>query len=1312
MASTIHTDDSNQFGLTASTISSNTINNNIHNNDSISSTIRSVPFGRYRQLECDLQEKEAQLLTMKELLSKFTAPTGTTTIASSTSDSVVTSSEGEGERHVITAKELQEKFVVLTRQVQLMEERKFKRALNLMNDESAKSQQTMEQQEQLVQNQQLLIDELQAQLHVQESHIECLQEELEAKDQQLDDLEKTRQQREVRSSTLLDTLQSHAEKLLQAHENSNRQTQQQQQQQQQQKQHIHQDLNENVPTNDNKHNNNNYHSSPLAGTDIHAECKAQIRILSEEKSRLQEQNAVLNLKFETKLNQLIVVMAENEQLKRTVTRLQHLEQEENVDEEQQSKLDNSASTRSSDPSSRHHNNGNNETHVNTDNHISNSISDDMPGLADLEDESRRMKDASDSTNQTTQTTTISPPQIQQLQAEQQQALQDARAQNHLLREQAVVATMEYEAQIAQLRSQNSKLRDELVHSSSAVAATATGAGATGGGALTAMGGGGSSSMRSQTRSLDYYSQDQSAATAATSNTTMPARNITNSTIASTTTTAAATASDLASHPANSNNLNMIIHNNNNSMSVQELQRQLSVAHQQIKTLRTDNQHLREDIMELAAEQQNSANNANIAPPPGSGYNMPYSTNFAATNCAASAGNSNSNNSTTDGSENDNDNDNETHVTQTTQTTNASGHLLVKFQGQMLAMAQQNEELEDQLELTYQQLQYALQQLHSYASMQGFPPPPLAQQQQQQQQQEEATTAEAAAQEANQNSNIAAQRMQHQASEFQRLESQLKKQVEANQLLRENIEELLQANGELQVKLQSSLGKGVSPSNSQSLVQDTITVSSPTEVKLQTAEELIAGIKRQEEEENDELNVQNQKLKKQLLNKDQKLLEQFDELKEMANALNQDRTTLPAEINSPSLQKQAAVTSKSRGKMADTASESFGVETDQLKSRIGDLNAALQQAQQSLQQEEEKAKTEQARNDQMAAEIVRLEEQLRDKSLELEAFANAKSEVKEADILRLTIQLEEKKNEFDQAIQRHIESSELLREEVRDLQNQIDLQSADHEAATKRHQEEVSSLRQQFMADSSTRIDLLTPTLLENLPFLAKSSGQDNLPYLIEALTGDDVESISNSLKELAVMLKTEREDQGIRVSLCRSYGHLMVVNAMKRYPYSAEIQEGCLRVISMMCLVNKRLSLSAVGGIGNICIGFAAVGTLQNALAAMIAFPDNEGLQRRAVRAVNNMMSSKDLVPLFFDLEIFPVLVGSMRTFSEDSMIQEDGCRILRFVGGYPAAKELFKKEGIFRMLASIIERYDETSNTYKQACRAWNVVVGWQGEI
>ena len=227
-----------------------------------------------------------------------------------------------------------------------------------------------------------------------------------------------------------------------------------------------------------------------------------------------------------------------------------------------------------------------------------------------------------------------------------------------------------------------------------------------------------------------------------------------------------------------------------------------------------------------------------------------------------------------------------------------------------------------------------------------------------------------------------------------------------------------------------------------------------------------------------------------------------------------------------------------------------------------------------------------------------------------------------------------------------------------------------------------------------------------MPYLCKPK-QEKLPSLAAALVTDDIVSLKGALSELANLLHAEKEGEGVRVSLFRSYGHLLVLTVMKRHAKSPEVQYECLRVISAMCLANKRISLSSVGGIGNICIGLAAAGTLQSIRDALLSFSDIMRVRKGALRALNNIVGSKDIVPLFMELSIFPVLIQCMSDFPDDVSVQEDGCRILRFVAANPKAKVYFKKEGVVRMLADVIERFDDETNTYKQACRTWSVIVG-----
>lgn len=543
-------------------------------------------------------------------------------------------------------------------------------------------------------------------------------------------------------------------------------------------------------------------------------------------------------------------------------------------------------------------------------------------------------------------------------------------------------------------------------------------------------------------------------------------------------------------------------------------------------------------------------------------------------------------------------------------------------------------------------------------------------------------------------------------------------------------------GEL-VNARSTTAVSRPSSGDASITADVAASEAKLQQQIETVEELKFGIRKQEDD-NEQLKTRNIQLKKQLVDKDKKLLEQVDEIEEMAHVLNQGKHAGSSNKDS----QVTTTTSRSMGRQeygsADESLAQLQPEISNLKAEIARLQNVLELEQKSLKQGEHQLNIEQQRSGQQESEIISLKAQLEAKTTKLDALIRDNTIETEAEIVRLTEQLKAKTSDFDGAMNRHNAESEFLRAEILRLKEQagqetdalrvenlslaeqLETKTADLIATTTQHNRqaeslraEVSQLHKQVVATASAKLDLLSPFVLENMPSLCKPK-QEKLPALLRTLAGDasindhdDLSSIKHALSQLANMLQAEKEGDGIRASLCRSYGHLLVIQVMHRHANSVDIQEQCFRVISALCLVNKSISLSSVGGIGNICNGLAAVGTLQCVLAAMASHPDDVKLHKRAVRAMNNMMSSKDIVPLFFDLDIFPALIACMMRFAEDSVIQEDGCRILRFVGIYPQAREMFKKEGALRMLAGVIERFDDESNTYKQACRAWSVVVG-----
>ena len=228
---------------------------------------------------------------------------------------------------------------------------------------------------------------------------------------------------------------------------------------------------------------------------------------------------------------------------------------------------------------------------------------------------------------------------------------------------------------------------------------------------------------------------------------------------------------------------------------------------------------------------------------------------------------------------------------------------------------------------------------------------------------------------------------------------------------------------------------------------------------------------------------------------------------------------------------------------------------------------------------------------------------------------------------------------------------------------------------------------------------------KNMPALMKARHK-NLADLIQTISGNDRVAVHDALSQITNILNKEQEGQGMRIALFRSGGHLVIISTMRRFGGSADIQEEGCRAVSAFALLNKSISYSAIGGMGNICVGLAAAGAFECILAALDAFPNDARLHKRGLRALNNLISSKDLVPLFFDMNMYKPLSKYMTNFPEDATIQEDGCRILRFTCGYPRAKELFKKEGALRVLALVLERFDEKTATYAQAHRAWNALL------
>ena len=190
LPSTIHTDDSNIYTRsTRSNLSGGpgfgggSGSGGGGGNDSSSSllvpggVVDGVPFSRVRQLEHQLFEKERAMVQLQQLLDEFVA------VAAPTSNGGEERVDGglDPEHQQQQQKILQEKYVVLTRQ---LEERNLKRdelLSNKMNDESYKSQQTQQTQEaqdQLLKSQQDLIAELKEALEYQvQTVVPALQEE-------------------------------------------------------------------------------------------------------------------------------------------------------------------------------------------------------------------------------------------------------------------------------------------------------------------------------------------------------------------------------------------------------------------------------------------------------------------------------------------------------------------------------------------------------------------------------------------------------------------------------------------------------------------------------------------------------------------------------------------------------------------------------------------------------------------------------------------------------------------------------------------------------------------------------------------------------------------------------------------------------------------------------------------------------------------------------------------------------------------------------------------------------------------------------
>ena len=240
-----------------------------------------------------------------------------------------------------------------------------------------------------------------------------------------------------------------------------------------------------------------------------------------------------------------------------------------------------------------------------------------------------------------------------------------------------------------------------------------------------------------------------------------------------------------------------------------------------------------------------------------------------------------------------------------------------------------------------------------------------------------------------------------------------------------------------------------------------------------------------------------------------------------------------------------------------------------------------------------------------------------------------------------------------------------------------------------------ALNEQLQADFIKRMSTLC------------QQGDKRLPNILNQLFLENDTDVARALVRLSRMLIKEEKDDRTTVTMYRVSGHLVVINAMRKFQGNVEVQaEGC-RVISSLCHWKAHINYVGIGGIGNMCIGFAVAGALEGILEALELHPEHELLQRRALRALNNMMSSKHVVPLFYEVKALPAVLESMKRLPNNANIQEDGCRIMRFAGRYSAAKKTFKEVGAFDVLATVLKHFEPNSRSGRQAAKTLHVVFG-----
>jgi len=171
-----------------------------------------------------------------------------------------------------------------------------------------------------------------------------------------------------------------------------------------------------------------------------------------------------------------------------------------------------------------------------------------------------------------------------------------------------------------------------------------------------------------------------------------------------------------------------------------------------------------------------------------------------------------------------------------------------------------------------------------------------------------------------------------------------------------------------------------------------------------------------------------------------------------------------------------------------------------------------------------------------------------------------------------------------------------------------------------------------------------------------------------------VEESTLAMKELSKVLQTEWDGDETTLALYRSCGHVDIVRTMMRQAENEDVQQHALQVIANLCSPGRANKIQ-FSGFADLKYSLDAAGTLDCAVAAMEAYPDNVSLVTSCLTILNSLMDIYTFEDVFAT-GLLRETIGAGERFPLETPVVWLVCDILYRVSHKPAAN-LAKLESI-----------------------------------